>query len=236
MKKQAILFLAGIGILLVLIIGFVLMQQKTDRSSNQNFQEQIPQQLIDNDTRTDGTGIQTTVDLDVDHWQEAERRGFFSIRFPKEWYWRTSDPNSGYRTNILTNDPGFEISKYPDLGLGESGLVIENNRAFVIMFYGSPTVEIDNPEKSTENIINGSFSEKSEWVKKSYNAVCGTLAKKSRVESVLLCTYAKNNQVFRKYFIANRRITVSLTVQMQPDNIVSTDIFDTIANNIRLLK
>lgn len=60
----------------------------------------------------------TDVDMNVENWQTKETE-FFTIKFPKEWYFfQTNYDTMGYNSYVITNNPNFDISKYPDISIG----------------------------------------------------------------------------------------------------------------------
>lgn len=201
------------------------------------------QEQVSTETREDAVSesgkISTIVDPDITHWQTAKREGFFSIRFPKEWYWRTTDASSGYWTSVVTNDPRFDISKYPDvgfMGIEESSLVIENDSTIVMSFYGTPTVQIDDPAESTTDIVKELFVGSSKREQElHHDAICMSQITE-RTPSVLMCSHTQGNQSFQMFFIVNRKETILLMVQKRSTNTIPNEIINEIANSVRLLQ
>lgn len=59
----------------------------------------------------------TDVDPDVSHWQTKETE-FFTIKFPKEWYWLESDlEKTGYHSQVITNNFKFAIGRFSDISV-----------------------------------------------------------------------------------------------------------------------
>jgi hypothetical protein len=119
MRKKAIV-IAIIVILAILFGGMfwygkkVQEKQKTDDmpvSNQQQDQRQTPAE----------EKFVTDVDPDVNHWQTKETE-YFTIKFPKEWYWLEPDPReTEYRSQVITNNPNFQIDRYPDISVFTGG-------------------------------------------------------------------------------------------------------------------
>jgi hypothetical protein len=83
---------------------------------------------------------------------------FFTIKFPKEWYWLESDlEKTGYRSRVITNNPNFEIDKYADIRGGTYHMTAQDgtltsiplqDSEVVISFDGAATSNVGTPEQS----------------------------------------------------------------------------------------
>lgn len=173
--------------------------------------------------------------VDTSKWQLAETDNFF-VRFPHTWFWK-QNPNGMPNNQIITNNRHFDLLKYPEIGILDYVVDIENTSDFVISFYGWPTAQPDNPTDSTEKIIENRIRQDMEYVRQ-YNdpsAQCNRLQDK-KVPYVFVCSYVgENSQAFRKYFIVNRQQTILLRVQKrEKNNSISNEVFDEIAKGVSL--
>jgi hypothetical protein len=109
--NHKLLFLTVALIALLTIAGaFWLMQKRqvpTIPSVVTDSAVETPVQQVNSVTEgaPDKQTFVTDVDPDVSHWQTKETE-FFTIKFPKEWYWLES---------VITNNPNFEIDRYTDI-------------------------------------------------------------------------------------------------------------------------
>ena len=170
------------------------------------------------------------VDPNADLWktQEAE---FFTIKFPKEWYWIESE-SSGYRSRIITNNHDLNITKeYPDIVFYDKGIPGRDDRELMITFRGGLTQEIDDKTVETKKIIDQRGTEIGDLIRNNYGVECSKNFDPSRL--ILKCAYLSDNQMVQNYYVINRRITLSVAVRK---NSISFDEDDTIKKIMRTIQ
>lgn len=179
--------------------------------------------------RDDTAVFVTDVDPDVNHWQTKETE-FFTIKFPKEWYWIESDrERTGYRSQVITNNPDFNIDKYADISLGSAGdypLILANSTEVIMSFNGSATSDAGSSKQSIESKIR--------IYKRSHdNAQCVSFAESKRQQVAGRCLFVdENRQEIRTYFIANTLNTIFFSIRMIEDNSIQRSVADSIARSI----
>ena len=173
------------------------------------------------------TEFVTDVDPDVNHWQTKETE-FFTIKFPKEWYWMESahSESEGY-SRVITNNPNFPINKYAEIGLSMGAdYTVANDTEVVIPFGASATSDVGTSQQSIDSSLR--------VAKEQYaSAVCGYLSSVSDIPVVAHCLFMdKNDQKVQLYFIANKMSKVVFQVRTTKSNVLQKDILDTMAKSI----
>ncbi len=229
MTKKSIAFLSIFFVVAVLIAGGVLwysgkVERGIEMNQKQTEEEQRKQEEQNQNFVTD-------VDLDVSHWQTKETE-YFTIKFPKEWYWKVLDANEN--AQIITNNPDFDIEKHPDIGIfsgigSNVPLDIFNNTEIVITDRGTATSDAGTPQDEIDSIF---------YMAKDNNpsAECKILNDK-KLPFIAYCsaTY-ENSQMQQSYYIINKKISLTLTARMTQENIIRKEILDTMAESIILKK
>lgn len=184
-----------------------------------------PTQVVENPAKP--PEIQTTVDPDVNHWQTKETE-FFTIKFPKEWYWLESSHSEteGY-SRIITNNPDFPINKYAEIGLSMGAdYVLTSDTEIVMPFSVAATSDAGTPQQSIDSSLREA---KGQYV----SAECRHLSGINDIPIVAYCLFVdKNNQKVHLYFIANKMSKVILYARTKENNTLQEDILDNIAKNI----
>ncbi len=239
-KKTIILILS---VTLILSVGVFWVVQKRQGATNQN----VPQEQIVTDVILETPRFVTEVDLDVSHWQMKETE-FFTIKFPKEWYWLESDPtkqgypaNSG-RSRVITNNLTFDIDKYADIGIFTGGSYHQVSKSgkvesiplqddeVVISFGGTATANSGTPEQS----INSVFQSKQE---NPYPVDCQRLSSPNIVPIRAYCSFIDNTtattpQKIQTYYIVNELNNISVSARTTETSTVPKDILDKIAESM----
>jgi len=167
--------------------------------------------------------------------KEAE---MFSIKFPKDWCWVELKQNP--QDQALIYKSNFDLSKDPYVGLDGEGMTIENKDEVIVSFYGWPTEQaLGLPDSeisklSEKDIIQKALTIHGQELPKEYNAKCTQQTSGNQNQSILMCSYSNSGQDVRKYFIANIKTTISLTVHRSAGNTLDTTVFDGIAKSIVL--
>ena len=175
----------------------------------------------------DTTVFVTDVDPDVNHWQTKETE-FFTIKFPKEWYWMESahSESEGY-SRVITNNPNFPINKYAEIGLSMGAdYTVANDTEVVIPFGASATSDVGTSQQSIDSSLR--------VAKEQYaSAVCGYLSSVSDIPVVAHCLFMdKNDQKAQLYFIANKMSKIVFQVRTTKSNTLQKGILDTMAKSM----
>ena len=170
------------------------------------------------------------IDPNTDLWKTQETE-FFTIKFPKEWYWIESE-SSGYRSLIITNNHDLNITKeYPDIVIYGKGIPGRDDRELMVTFRGGLTQEIDDKTVEAEKIINQRGTEISDLMRNNYGLECSKNFDPSRL--ILECDYLSEGQMVQNYYVINRRMTLSVAVRK---NSINFDEDDTIKKIIRTIQ
>jgi hypothetical protein len=191
-------------------------QQLTESKDQPQEQEETPQ-------KSDEIFV-TDVDMNIDHWQTKETE-FFTIKYPKEWYWLESG-------HVITNNPNFDIDKYSDIGFfagNDYPMILGNNTEFFITFNGFPTSNSGTPKDSMAYIQSSVFDKDS-------SAECGEIQLANASVALLIACHFMDTQGYaiQKYGVINEEISITMTVGMTKNAVVKKEIFDKIAQSIVL--
>lgn len=206
----------------VLTCSQVRRQQPTEKATT--ITKKTPDSNVDTDgiDTSKGERLVTDVDPDVSHWQIKETE-FFSIKFPKEWYWFKASPRPGFSPDsVITNNPN-SLPQYPDIGVS----IISNDTEVVLAY--SQILGSDNGAP-IDNIISLGVDEDAISA-----AGCEILSGAQTLPIIKACVQrTENGQVERVYQVIYKNITVFLNARTTDDTLVSADIFEEIARNIVL--
>lgn len=210
-----------IVLLLALGAGVLIWEQQRNQQISLNPESDI---AIETDN------FVLDVDPNTDLWKTQETE-FFTIKFPKEWYWIESE-SSGYRSRIITNNHDLNITKeYPDIVFYDKGIPGRDDRELMITFRGGLTQEIDDKTVETKKIIDQRGTEIGDLIRNNYGVECSKNFDPSRL--ILKCAYLSDNQMVQNYYVINRRITLSVAVRK---NSISFDEDDTIKKIMRTIQ
>ncbi len=159
----------------------------------------------------------TNVDPDVNHWQTKETE-FFTIKFPKEWYWMESDlKETGYHSQVITNNPDFDINKYADISLatsGSSSLIFTNATEIIVTMNGLgwPTTNSGTPHDFMKGLL--------ERIRAVHPlADCYYVSELSSVPLTAFCSYGDvNNQDVQNYYTSYADRTFAFTARKLGEN------------------
>lgn len=177
------------------------------------------------------TEFVTDVDPNVNHWQTKEIETF-SVKFPKEWYWMESShkKDEGY-SEVITNNPHFDIEKYADIGLfvgGSYPLILVNDTEIVVSLRGWSTRDSGTPQDSINAIVNAPRKYAPDP-----SEVCKQTSFSGIVPTTAFCSFIdKNHQKVQTYFIAYNITTFAFTSQTTENNVTDQrDILEKIAKS-----
>ncbi len=189
------------------------------------------------------------VDPDMNHWQTKETE-FFTIKFPKEWYWLESDPTKhGYpsdsgRSRIITNNPNFNIDRYADISIFTGGEYLLtstsegiksmslplNDTEIVITNKGWSTGDAGNPEESIKSVVRG-LTELRKNIDKS--ATCERLSRPGIVPATAYCSFSDvNGQKVQTYYASYHLTTFAFTARTAEGNVSTVENIKTILEKI----
>jgi type II secretory pathway pseudopilin PulG len=219
-----------IAIMLVVIliagVGFWAWknQQKKEVVQNQNEQQQsVQQQQTSESDQQQNQGEKqkfvTDVDPNIGHWQTKEAE-FFTIKFPKEWFWLES---------VIANNPDFDTVKYADIGVGTGGnypITLANNTEVVISFNGSATSDAGTPQDRIDSIF--------KLTKQNDPLVRCSIYNNKTIPFAVYCSSAHDSQLQQSYYVINKEVSITFTARTTKDTLVKKEILDKIADSIIL--
>jgi hypothetical protein len=174
----------------------------------------------------------TDVDPDVSHWQTKETE-FFTIKFPKEWYWLESDlEKTGYHSKVITNNPDFDIDKYADIavfsGVGPKPPINLADTEILITDRGVPTSNAGTPLDSLDSIF--------ELARYNYPAVnCIRPDSLKTLPIVAWCSaHYPEDQTQLSYYVIDNSLALTLTARMRGESDTLQPIVEKIARSIRI--
>jgi hypothetical protein len=184
----------------------VIQSPKEDRMQDQQEQQNF---LVD-------------VDTNLDHWQTKETE-FFTIKFPKEWYW--------LRSEFITNNPNFDINKYAGIGVfsdigPNSPLMLSNATEAVITDWGRATSDAGTPQDSLDAIL--------KLARNNNPSVDCNVINNRTIPFTAFCTATYDSQLQQSYYVINNKISLTLTARTTKDTLVKKEILDKIAESIIL--
>jgi hypothetical protein len=161
---------------------------------------------------------------------------FFTIKFPKEWYWLESDlEKTGYRSRVITNNPNFEIDKYADIRGGTYHMTAQDgtltsiplqDSEVVISFDGAATSNVGTPEQSLNATLQSMKREP-------YPVDCQRLSDPHVVPARAYCSFIdtaiKSPQKVQMYFTVNALNNIVLSALTTETTTVPKSILDKIA-------
>lgn len=242
-KKIAI---SGIALLAILVVGWLWLNANREKQSqNQSEQSQSAQQqqtseLNQQQSQEKQQKFVVDVDPNMDHWQTKETE-FFTIRFPKEWYFLESDrKKTGYYSQIITNNPDFSIDKYADIGVFTGGRYLYfsesegglprplqlSDTEVVISFNASATSDAGTPQDRIDSIF--------KLTKQNDPSVDCSVTNNKTIPFTMYCTDTYDSQSQQSYDVINNKISLVITARTTKDTLVKKEILDKIAGSIIL--
>lgn len=220
MQKKLLLSVLAIALLIGGAVFIWSKQQKTKDS----VVSQVQNQKEDVRNNENMPHFVTDIDPDVNHWQTKETE-FFTIKFPKEWYWIEATPPAPQygRSSIITNNPNHPL-QYPDHGMFDD---VVNNTEVVITNNGSATSDAGTPVDSLNSLIKSAEER---------NAKCVRLSESS-IPLIASCVEKdQNHQMYHSYYIINEITSLFLTAHTSDNTIISEEILERIARNLKMKK
>ena len=186
-------------------------------------------QVKEEDKIPDGRQVfVTNVDPDVSHWQTKETE-FFTIKFPKEWYWLELDrEKSEYRNMyVISNNLGFPLEDYKNDPIGMAGIderTTLQNSEVVITFGGTATTNSGTPLDSLDFLIATSQNNSTRK--------CIRPSDTKTIPLIASCVSQEGNQKLQVYYIISETTSLYVRMHTSLDTLASKDIFEKIAYNI----
>lgn len=215
-------YLITIVILLALGAGVFIWEQQRNQQISLNPESDI---AIETDN------FVLDVDPNTDLWKTQETE-FFTIKFPKEWYWielPPEEPGQG-STHVISNNPGFPIGKYPDIGIFTEGsypLIFTNKTEMVLTYRIWPTSNSGSPK--------GSIDWQIEHAKKyvDSDANCDILSNSTPISAYCSLVDRKWHYRMQIYNIAYDVATFAFNIRTTEDVApVSEDVLEKIAKSL----
>lgn len=241
MKKLSIRNLALIVLVAVAILAigvFSFQNRPQDPESIVEVSENEGNQENQNDSDQE---FVTDIDMNIDNWQTKETE-FFTIKFPKEWYWmESSREKTGYRSYVITNNPNFDIDRYADIGVFTGGrylftsesegiesrsLPLKDTEA-VISFTIRSTKNSGTPQDSLDYILRSAKEDETP-------VQCELLNNKMIPYEAYCSVVYEDNQLQQSYHIINELHSLVFSARTVEDTFVDKKVFDAIAENIIL--
>lgn len=221
-KKQSMnhkpLFLTVTLTALLVIAGVFWMMPKR-QVVNQSVEVPVVLQPKPMDT----TAFVVDVDPDVSRWQTKETE-FFTIKFPKEWYWLES---------VITNNPNFPIADNQEIGIFSGigpapPITIVNNSELVITHRGTPTSNAGTPSDALDSIF--------ELARYNYPAVkCIRPEGVKTLPIVAHCSaHYPEDQTQLSYYVIDNNWALTLTARMRGESDTLQPIVEKIARSIQI--
>jgi hypothetical protein len=227
LSKQSITLIV-LATAAVFVVGVFAYQNRPQESE---VVEVVGEEEQENQNTSDQEFV-TDVDMNIEHWQTKETE-FFTIKFPKEWYWLESNrEKTGYYSQVITNNSNFDIDRYADIGLfsdiGPNSIIeIKSSSEIVISFRGSPTTNAGTPQDRLDSIF--------ELAKKNNSSVECEVINNKTVPFTAYCSVEYDNlQLQRSYYTINEEISLTSTARTNQESVVKKEIFDKIAKSIVL--
>lgn len=211
--------LVSVLVALLLVGGVALVWEKKTT-------ETVPQNQVKEEEKTtdEHQVFVTNVDTDVSHWQTKETE-FFTIKFPKEWYWMESNlKETGYHSTVITNNPDFPISEYSDIGIGTGGnypIVLRNAFEIVISTNGLGWVTLD--AGSPREFLELEMDRVKKYVNSS--AECSYISNLKEIPLISRCSYTDAISSHRviTYYSADTKRTFAYSARMTKENNVNLE-------------
>ena len=181
----------------------------------------------------------TDVDMNIDNWQTKETE-FFTIKFPKEWYWMESNrEKTGYYSQVITNNPRFDIDKHAEIGLIKGGEYLTffkddepeslplSNTEIVISFNGFATSDIGVPQQVMSWVLRLSDKERS--------STCIQVEdlNTQKIPLIGYCSFVTTyHEKIQTYYVINKEIVQIMTARTTDDTLAKKEILDKIVASI----
>lgn len=224
MKKKIIVG-SLILVLAVLVGGFWVAKNKERNSKDASREKMKNNSVVVEDgqqqNQEEKQEFVVDVDMNVDNWQTKETE-FFTIKFPKEWYWLES---------VITNNPRFDISKYADIGIfsgigPHTPLILSDDAEIVITHWGTPTSNAGTPQDSIDAIF--------KLAKYNYPSVDCYVSNNKTIPFAAHCSAIYDSQLQQSYYVINNKISLTLTARTTEDTLIKKEILDKIVGSIIL--
>lgn len=224
-------------VLLILVFvslggGFWVIKNKEGNNKGAS-QEEVGNNIIKDQQQNqeEEQGFVVDVDMNADNWQTKETE-FFTIKFPKEWYWLESDrEKTGYYSHVITNNPKFDMVKNADIGVfsgigPRSPLELSNNTEVVITNRGVATSDAGTPQDSIDAIFR--------LAKHNFSSVDCNISNNKSIPFTAHCSALYDSQLQQSYYVINDKISLTLTARTIKGTLVKKEILDKIVGSIIL--
>lgn len=225
MTQKSVLYLGIFLFVAGITTGGVLwyaqkVQREEQRAQKQmeEEQKQVQEELEKKQEEQQNQKFVTDVDMNVNHWQTKETE-FFTIKFPKEWYWMESDQQkTGYYSQVITNNPNFDIEKYADIGVftrDSYSLNFKNDSEIIISTDGSG--DITSNTGTPFDYMKSEIKRRKELYP---STECKYTSKVGDIPLTVYCSFMDyaNNQLMQTYYISYKNHTFGYTARTNKEN------------------
>lgn len=224
--QKKLLISAVLG--LIFIGGAVIVWEK---KGSQVMNQKPEQTQVDVRSREDSKVFVTDVDPEVSHWQTKETK-YMTVKFPKEWYWveiSVEKPGSN-GAFVISNNKDFPLEDYKNDSFNMTGIQNStlDNTEVVITVWGSATSDAGTPLDSLDSRIDSAenFDPTAKCIRPSNTVTLPIVASCS--------TKQGNHQVEHKYYVIDEINSLIITARTTDETLVSKDIIERIARNIKI--
>ena len=224
-KNSLIPLVIAFSVLAVSASLFVLYEKRTSQNTTTQNQTISTQKKTDSSNaedqplKTDNNQetFVTNVDMDVNHWQ-TKKTEYFTVKFPKEWYWMESDlEKTGYHSEVITNNPHFDIDKYADISVftGDSyQMSFKDNSEIIITMNGLG--EATSNSGTPREFMDGEIAR----LKKDYQEMkCHYTSSLTSVPLTAFCEFSDSNgEVVDTYYSSDTKRTFAYTARITQEN------------------
>ena len=175
----------------------------------------------------------TDVDMNIDNWQTKETE-FFTIKFPKEWYWMESDlEKDGCYSRVITNDPDFDIGKNACISIGGGigqPMSLEGETEILITFSGiAVTSEVGTPEES----IHWQIERAKEFLGSNVSCVYIEAESENNDPEAYCTAVNEKDQKVQAYYTLGKSFTYAFVMWTDIHNeVVKRDILERVAKSL----
>lgn len=227
-RNLTLITLVVIAVLAIGVLAFQNRVQEPQEVMEVSKSEESQENKNDNDQK-----FVTDVDMNIDNWQTKETE-FFTIKFPREWYWMESEheENEGY-SEIITNNPNFDIDRYAGIGIGGGigqSLSLENHSEVVLTFSGvSVTYEVGTREES----IRQEIGRAKEFLGSNVSCVYIEAESENNDPEAYCTAVNEKNQKIQAYYTLGKSFTYAFVMWTDIHNeVVKRDILEGVAKSL----
>jgi len=234
MKRISIQIIIFVVIGVFAVLALILFALQKEETSSETF---LPiakdEKNKEGDFRQKEEVFVTDVDMNIDNWQTKETE-FFTIKFPKEWYWMESDlEKDGCYSRVITNDPDFDIGKNACISIGGGigqPMSLEGETEILITFSGiAVTSEVGTPEES----IHWQIERAKEFLGSNVSCVYIEAESENNDPEAYCTAVNEKDQKVQAYYTLGKSFTYAFVMWTDIHNeVVKRDILERVAKSL----